>query len=334
VSRPADELAAAPAGALARRGAVAALAVGLPVSAIFALLAVRGLDTARLERALASAEPGHLLLAVAAIAGVVGLQALRWQRLVRPAGRLPWRASARMLLCAVAVNNVVPGRPGELLRSVWLARRLRLSQGLALATVIVDRSADVAVLAVALAAAYPFLPHPAWLRDVVEAAAALTALLLLALALARRLGRRGAGREGLVRRQLAALGRGTAMLGAADALVVALLSAAAWALWALAAWLVAAGMGLRLTPLEALFVTAVVNLGAAIPSSPGFVGTFQWLCVTGLALFGIGRTDAFAFSLLLHASWYVPTTLAGALAGGWRRPAWRPHRRPAGAGGP
>ena len=45
--------------------------------------------------------------------------------------------------------------------------------------------------------------------------------------------------------------------------------------------------------------------------SPGFIGTYQWLCVTSLALFGVGGNPAFAFSILLHALWFVPTTLAG-----------------------
>ncbi len=86
-----------------------------------------------------------------------------------------------------------------------------------------------------------------------------------------------------------------------------------WVLWAAAAWLVAGSVGLSLTPLELVFITTVINLGAALPSSPGFIGTFQWLSVASLGLFGVGRTDAFAFSILMHAIWYVPTTCVGAL---------------------
>ena len=38
-------------------------------------------------------------------------------------------------------------------------------------------------------------------------------------------------------------------------------------------------------------MTAVINLGVAIPSSPGFIGTYQWLGVSALALFDV-RTEA------------------------------------------
>ena len=97
-----------------------------------------------------------------------------------------------------------------------------------------------------------------------------------------------------------------------DAPVVAALSAAAWGTWAFGAWSIAAAVGIPLSPLEVMFVMAVVNLGVAIPSSPGFVGTYQWLCVASLALLGVDGERAFAFSVILHAAWFVPTTIAGA----------------------
>ena len=53
----------------------------------------------------------------------------------------------------------------------------------------------------------------------------------------------------------------------------------------------------------------------AIPSSPGFIGTYQWLGVSTLGVVGVGHVHAFAFSVLMHAVWYVPTTLAGIALG-------------------
>jgi len=70
--------------------------------------------------------------------------------------------------------------------------------------------------------------------------------------------------------------------------------------------------------------SAALNLGVAIPSSPGFVGTYQWLGVSALALFGIGREEGLAFAICMQAVWYVPTTIVGAVIlvahakGAWR----------------
>jgi hypothetical protein len=86
---------------------------------------------------------------------------------------------------------------------------------------------------------------------------------------------------------------------------------AAWVLWAAGLWLVADALGIDLALWQAAFMTGLVNLGTAVPSSPGFVGTYQWLCVSGLGLFDVGASQAFAFSLVLQAAWFVPTTAVG-----------------------
>ena len=89
-------------------------------------------------------------------------------------------------------------------------------------------------------------------------------------------------------------------------------------MWGIAAILVAESLGIELGLVDALFVAGVMNLGVAIPSSPGFVGTYQWLGVASLGLLGVADDEALAFSILLHASWYVPTTLVGGVALGIR----------------
>jgi uncharacterized protein (TIRG00374 family) len=96
------------------------------------------------------------------------------------------------------------------------------------------------------------------------------------------------------------------------------LSLVAWAIWAVAALLVARSLGIDLSLTEALFVTAVLNLGSAVPSSPGYVGTYEWLGVASLGLLDIDHESALAFTILVHAAWYVPTTLFGAVALGTR----------------
>jgi len=97
----------------------------------------------------------------------------------------------------------------------------------------------------------------------------------------------------------------------ADAAVILGLSVAAWTAWSVSAILVAGSIGIELTLFEALFMAATVNLGVAIPSSPGFVGTYQWLIVSTLGLYGIGQEQALAFAVLYQVAWYIPTTLVG-----------------------
>ncbi|OGP64584.1 MAG: hypothetical protein A3K22_03250 [Deltaproteobacteria bacterium RBG_16_42_7] len=59
------------------------------------------------------------------------------------------------------------------------------------------------------------------------------------------------------------------------------------------------------------FVCALLNMGLLIPSSPGYVGVYQFLLVYLLSIFNIPKYEGFAVSILLHASWYVPYNVLG-----------------------
>jgi len=65
-------------------------------------------------------------------------------------------------------------------------------------------------------------------------------------------------------------------------------------------------------PVQASFILLVmVSLAVSIPSSPGYVGTFHFFCIAALGLFGYGKNIALPFSVVLHASQYIPITLIG-----------------------
>ena len=300
---------------LRSRAALFGLVVGVPLSVVFLWLAVRNADLHEVRAVLAASDVRFVALAVVAIAGVYLGQAVRW----RAIARTPTVSTARfaeMVVSGVAVNDVLPGRIGDLLRARWLQVAARIPGGRALATVFVDRIFDVLALVVFLAISLPFVASAEWLRRIAVGGLALLALLGLVLVAARVYTRRRArdrrGQRGLLRRVARDTLEGLAdPLGRRRGVVLVGISLATWAMWALAAWLVARAVGIEFSPVEAIFVTSVMNLGVAIPSSPGFIGTYQWLGVSALALFDVGTNEALAFSILMQAVWYVPTLLVG-----------------------
>jgi uncharacterized protein (TIRG00374 family) len=68
------------------------------------------------------------------------------------------------------------------------------------------------------------------------------------------------------------------------------------------------GLGASFTLLAALYGAAV------IPSVPGRIGVFQYVCVVVLVPFGIEFDDAVAFALALYAVVYLPPLVVGALS--------------------
>ncbi len=291
-----------------------AAVIGIPASAAFLFLAVRGADLGAVWQTLQDVRWGPLALAVVCMGVVYWLQAARWRRIAQTSASQ--RQYVEMVVSGVAVNNVLPGRVGDLLRARWVSRGA-FSGGRGLATVVIDRGFDLLVLALFLVGTLPLVTDEPWVdRIVVGSVVVLLAFgicLLAARSYTRRRPRARRPHRSLARRFARDTLEGLSQPLGTSRVMLLVISVAAWTTWAVAAILVARAVGIELSLVDALFVTGAVNLGVAIPSSPGFVGTYQWLGVSALALFGVPQEAALAFAIAMQAVWYVPTTLVGAV---------------------
>ena len=68
-----------------------------------------------------------------------------------------------MTVSGVAVNNVLPGRIGDLLRARWLGLAARMSAGRAFGTVVLDRACDLVVLVALLVIGIAAVATSEWL---------------------------------------------------------------------------------------------------------------------------------------------------------------------------
>jgi phosphatidylinositol alpha-mannosyltransferase len=83
----------------------------------------------------------------------------------------------------------------------------------------------------------------------------------------------------------------------------ALAQLSAWALQWLACYvlLVAFGLDERAGLGAAAAVLFAVNVTAALPATPSNLGVFQAACVAVLSAYGVGKTNAFAYGIILQA---------------------------------
>lgn len=292
--------------------------LGAAVSAGLLVLALRRVDVGDAWRTARGANLGWLALGTIGVN--IGLlpMALRWRTL--SAGVAPRKPSTgsflQAILCAQGVNNVIPARAGDVVRIVWLNRAAGAGAAAATASMIADRALDILALAVIIAIGFPFVPGRTWVTAVGIAALVGCVLLVGAWLASRRYVARhpdllpaASGRlKTELRRFVTAFGGVLTWPRAARA---AAWTVGIWGTWAVGAWAVARSIDIDLTIGQVLFVAAVLNVGLAIPSSPGFIGTYQWLVVAGVGLFGVDADQGFAFSVLLQLTWFVPQTLIG-----------------------
>ena len=92
---------------------------------------------------------------------------------------------------------------------------------------------------------------------------------------------------------------------------VLLWTIAHWLLNAFAFWLGFEAVGIDLPFSAALFLQTLIAVGVALPSAPGFFGFFEKLATVGLAIYGVGATQATSWAIGFHILSFIPITLIG-----------------------
>ncbi len=92
---------------------------------------------------------------------------------------------------------------------------------------------------------------------------------------------------------------------------VSFLSLLSWALNGVVVYLLFLAFGFSMGPWAAYLIVAVNSLALMIVVTPGNLGTFNLACVLGLSFFGVDKTQAISFSILLYITTFLPVMLTG-----------------------
>ncbi|MGI8967899.1 MAG: lysylphosphatidylglycerol synthase transmembrane domain-containing protein [Chloroflexota bacterium] len=263
-----------------------------------------------------------LVLALVFFAINLGMKVPRWALLLGDDAP-DWDTLFGAINVGYAVNTLLPLRLGDLVRAYWVRDRAGIPMVRALSTIALERVADGVTVLILFLVLAPTVAFPAALRGSALAAGGLfIAVLLFMLLLAYNASRDTRFSRLLVRieqsrlsivgqiiRQIAA-GLRTLRSGRAVALLT-LYTAIIWGSNAVLLWLVIRAFHLNAPFAAGVLGNAVVSLGMTVPSTPGYIGLFDYLIVVTLGLYGVSRTPALAAALVFHAIAFVPVTLIG-----------------------
>jgi len=305
------------------------LVLTLLLAAALLFLAFRGVNWRELIGTVQQARLGYLVLAIGIGSSSYWVRGLRWQVLVRAEKSVALATVFWAMMVGYLGNSFLPARAGEVIRAVMLGRTASLSKSFVLATALTERMLDViALVLISLAAVLSLGGLPGWLVNAVKVMGALGLAGLLVVFAAPRL-------ENPLRRSLTWLPLPPTLrvrltnvmeqllLGMRSfqhpgrALSFAGLTAVIWLADAMGAMVIAQALNLSLALPEALLLLAAMGLASAAPSTPGYVGIYQFVAVTVLAPFGFSRSAALAYILVLQATTYFVVTVWG-VWGWWR----------------
>jgi len=298
--------------------------LGLLISAGFLWYALRDLHLDQVGTALREANYWWLVPGVAVYFISVWFRSWRWGFLLRGSKRVSANRLFPVVVIGYMGNDVLPFRLGEVLRAYVLWRKEAINVGTTLTTAVLERLFDGLTMVLFVLFGLLFVPMSAFLNQLVSVASTVffgALVIFLFLAARPDLLRRIAHNliESLVPEQFRAplldLVEGVvagleSLRSGRDVLVVFGVTLWVWILEMVKYWLVSFAFDLHLPYSGIMLMGGAVNLLTALPSLPGYIGTFE----VGIKILeGIGAPSAAAGSyvLVLHAILLLPVTLLG-----------------------
>jgi len=304
------------------------LIIGCLIGLVFLYLAGRKVDFSLMWEAFTRVNYWFVLLAVPIIFFSHFLRALRWRYLMDPIKRVDVASLFSALLIGYMANILMPAHLGELLRAYVLGKKREVSASSTFATIVVERIIDVFALLLLMVFAILLYPFPDWINKAGYAMLVGTVGLFVFLILLKKyfaFFERFLNLffkplpKGVHERLVRGIGRfvsGIVPLRSVwDYPVVAVLSVVIWACYGLIIHLVLYAFDFvsiyHLPWSTSLIVLVVTTIGIVVPSSPGYVGTYHWLCQISLAMFGVPAGPALSFAILTHGVNFLPVLIAG-----------------------
>lgn len=298
-------------------------AVALILAGVLLYVSLRGIAWGQVWRTLERADLRLVAVVTLLVTLTLFLRAVRWRVLLQAQGHVNVRTAFWATAAGYFGNNFLPARAGELVRTMMVSAQAGLGKMFVLTTALSERLCDAITLVVISSVVLLSLStRPGWFDRAARPFAILGLGGVLAIAILPKL-------EGSFRHLLGLLPVPHTMREklrhAMEQILVGIRSfhdvgrllrflGLTMVIWlgdgvGTMLGMKALGMSVNL-PLALLLITGL-GLGSALPSTPGYVGIYQFVAVSVLVPFGFSRTDAIAYILMVQALQYLVITFWG-----------------------
>ena len=297
--------------------------LAFPLAAFLLWWSLRGVDWKAVWATIAGARWEFLAVAGLFTCLSFFMRSLRWRILLNAEANLTVGAVFCATMAGYMGNAFLPARAGELIRTLVISGRSSLTKTYVLTTALSERLMDV--IALILWASLILLgvhPKPAWMAGVARTMAIAAGAGAIAISvlphtgdlcqkLLRRLPLPHALRDRLIGLAGEVLLGMRAFHHAGRFLGFAALTVLIWVTDGVGTMIAARALSLPVSFPMAMLLLTGLGLSSALPSTPGYVGIYQFVAVTVLVPLGIAKSGALAFILVVQAYGYVATLLVG-----------------------
>lgn len=302
------------------------LILGLAVSAVCIWLSMKDVKLAEVWTVLRGASlPGFGAVCLVTIFGF-WLRAVRWRMFIQSPRRLSTDSLFSATMIGFMANNVLPFRLGEFVRPWALSRSSGLSKSMLLATVVVERAIDMLTLLAIFGISLIIRPIAETSEagrmvqggaKVLLAACVILTILVVTAERNRALAQRAVAlvperiRPRVARLADRFLDGFSLFRDLGRLLQVFALSFAMFLCFAVALTVSMWSLQITVPWYAGLIMLVVTAIGIMVPAAPGYVGTLNYACIVGLALFGVGKGQSAPFGWFYFFSQWLPITAVG-----------------------
>lgn len=302
--------------------------LGILISGIFLYLAFGQIEFDKLIDAFSNVNYWLLIPAVIVQLFSHWLRSLRWYYIIKPIKKIPINNLFSATMIGYMMNSILPVHLGELFRAVILGKKENIPGSSILATIVIERMIDVFSLLGVLVFTLLIYPFPDWVTQsgyflFLFAVCLFVFLLLLKkqnkyminlLDFSLRLLPKKLAKH--IEEMLKSFIKGiNAFEKRSDYLIIFLHSLVIWACYWLVFHIICYSFNLfelyNVNEVLSLVLLIITTVSILIPSSPGYIGTYHFLCQLSLKLFGVPEEVGLSFAIVAHANSLLPSALIG-----------------------
>ena len=283
------------------------------IAVILLVLAIRGVSWTEMIATVSRSDPAILLLVIALTTINLFFRGIRWGILISGEKRLQPMTMFWATADGYLGNALLPARAGELIRSAIVGIKTGIGTTFVFATALTERIVDAGVLVLI---GMILLPSVSGIPDSIPAALRIMAvvgaiglLVILAFPFLEKYIRKILVKlpipEEWKEKLDGILGRfvlGTrAFVNPVRAAGFLGMTPIIWLLDGFITVEIAKALSLSLSLTQALLLMVALGLASALPSTPGYVGIYQFVATTVLPVFGMTKSEALTFILCYQA---------------------------------
>jgi len=253
------------------------------------------------------------------------IRAWRWQILVKPIKDVSFEPAFSSIMIGYFGNSVLPFRMGEFLRAFVVADKTSLTASTAFGTIVIERILDFIGLSIVILLIMTVYPLTSVGGSIIIGVIvlSLTAFIFFFLfggfksSLLVKIEKSSLLRIGLLHKILLFIKNfldGATTIRATNKLgIILLYTLIIWIMYYCSTYLATIATGIELEWFGFGVLLISTTLAISVPAAPGYVGTYHAAAVYILTnLFDVGRSNAQAAAIILHAVGTIPIVIIGA----------------------